>query len=259
MLQSILSAVILYHIIKAIVRSAKRRNDKPKEELPRFIRKESINRGGDSPLEQVFQRIGASHPWAKPFIEAARTPLGLRNLILGAIFLLVGLLLTPIGFYFMIENMSGGFEDDTFLGSVIMGAIGLGTIWMGWTQFRDGLRLLRLKPNTMLVTGAGATPVIRAKPTAPADPDPDRGSPLFIALIGLFLMGGAAYLGFEAITSEKYENLVGVFIIGGIGLGTVWLILAKPPAKSTVIGGAAVKPQPTTKHQKKREDQFRQL
>lgn len=163
MLQSVLSAILLYHIIKALVRSAKKRKTSASTENQHAAinaaTPERAMASEEVMWRNLIQALG-DKPWMHALLRRASKPMGLRNMVLGALFGIAAFFL--ISMTVVIASASTWQAEEDLWAVGILGAMGLGTGWMAFHFWRDGLRLLKPESSTLPVTGA--TPYAAAKP-----------------------------------------------------------------------------------------------
>lgn len=166
MLQSIVSAVLLYHLIKALARGIRKRK-KPVNSPP------PISAAINAPPQEralppeaaiwrnLIEALG-NKPWMESLLSRAQTVMGLRSLVLGASFALVACFLIGMSLV-MVSETSTPAEDDLWA-MLIIGAIGLGTGWMALHFWRDGLRLIKAESSAMPVTGMSVYAAAKPQP-----------------------------------------------------------------------------------------------
>lgn len=170
MLQSIVSAVILYHLIKALARGIRKRKKSVKSPPPISAAINAPPRESPLPPEAAIWRnlIDAlgNKPWMESLLSRAQTVMGLRSLVLGALFAAVAFFLIGMTLVMVAETSSPA-EDDLWA-VLIIGAIGMGTGWMAFHFWRDGFRLLKPKSSAMSVTGMSAYAAAKPQPATNA-------------------------------------------------------------------------------------------
>jgi len=110
--------------------------------------------------EQVFKELAAQFghlpPRYLPYVALIErlgriffVVFAVRSILLGAIFFLVGLAISGSMIWIAItEPTATQLETDMVLGWAIALVIGIGTVWMGTSFFRDGLRGLPQRSQT---------------------------------------------------------------------------------------------------------------